>query len=65
MFKAIATRMACGKYDDVGMNNRTVFDGSEGSIIRKAKAWARGANCRVEIFDRERFYSAPIKTIIV
>ena len=61
---AIVTRKnSNGKYDDVGMNNRTIVHGSHSNILKKAKEYAKGPH-RVELFHGDSIgYGKPHKVI--
>jgi hypothetical protein len=63
-YTAIVTRKnSNGKYDDVGMNNRTIVRGSHSNILKKANEYAKGPH-RVELFHGDRIgYGAPHKVI--
>ena len=63
-YTAIVTRKnSNGKYDDVGMNNRTIVRGSHSNILKKANEYAKGPH-RVELFHGDYIgYGAPHKVI--
>ncbi len=51
--KYIVTRQnPDGSYDEVGMNNRTIFEGkSYPRVLRKISAWANGRTVRIEEYS--------------
>jgi hypothetical protein len=51
--KCLVTRQnPDGSYDEVGMNNRTIFEGkSYPQILRKISAWAKGRTVRIEEYS--------------
>ena len=51
-----------GSYHEVGTNNRTIFSGSESSIKKKAKEFAKGKSHRIEYHHSNNFYAKPHKT---
>lgn len=63
--KAVVTkRNSDGSYDNVGMNNRRVLNGSEGHIRKQAMDYAKGPH-RIEFHHSDAFYRDPHKTIHV
>lgn len=67
--KAIVTRQnADGTYDNVGMNNRTLFSQYRtkvGLIHYGVKRFANGKKCRVELFRDNEIYGDPYEVFYV
>jgi hypothetical protein len=54
-----------GSYDEVGMNNRTIFEGkSYPQILRKISAWANGRSVRIEEYPSSILGKPSRETII-
>lgn len=63
--KAVVSRRgADGKFAEVGTNHRTVIKGSEKSIRKAARKWAKGDH-RIEYHRDDSFYKPPHKTEVV